>query len=589
MEENPQQNTIKKRSFALLRRHWTALALAVIVGGLCVAPPLYFALNSPNFASIQMMGADAEDHYAARINQVYEGFPTIGNTFLPQKEVPYILPGLGENIVATIGMALKLTAPEAVVFSKFIFPLIAALLAYALAYLLFNSRAAALIGTSFIMLGDGLISGPAAWLALLRGSSVNNSFLVYARPINPEISGILLFGGLIAIYLTFLANRQIKKPLGIISCGILTGASLYVSPYVFTFLVAAQVICFIYLILKRDRKRAISALIVGTITAIVIIPFFLNYLELIASPAYSDSVMRTGLIGSRALILGLWIPIMILCGIFFMPRRYKKSRVFFIVCALALLVVVNQQILTGKMIQPGHYHWYITTPLVGILIGMYVATFCQRFIKNRGLRYAAYFLIIAVIICNGVTTQINSYGPSSRGAIALQRYAPIFDYLNSLSTKEFVWANNDISTYISIYTHDDNANSPQALNYLIPKSYFVQRLFLNYRLRNINPKDVLATMKNERENVSSVIYALYWRDQKGSFGAIPDPEIDSLAAEYSREYAKPLEKVFSDLGITIIVWDKAGEPYWKIDSQSFAKKLYSSGTIDVYRVVVSGK
>jgi hypothetical protein len=589
VETIPSQNEIgsvdpKADHFPTLRVHWPALVLAIAIGIICVTPYLYFTLHAPGFAGVQMMGSDAEDHYTARINQVYEGYASLGNTYLPQKNTPYLQPGLGENIVANTGMLLSISAPEVNVLSKFIFSLIISLLVYILAYALFKSRAAALLGSAFVVLGDSLISGPTAWMALLHGSSVNNAFLTYDRPINPEISNILLFGALICIYFAFFNDRR-PRWYEFVICALLTGSSLYVSPFVFTFLVALQVLCFIRFLWHRDFRKALSIVAVGTVTAVVMIPFLMNYLALRASTSYADTMMRSGVVSSHALIVGYWIPIVLILVGFCLPQRYRnRARPFFILSMAALIILLNQQIVTGSIIQPGHYHWYITTPLVEILLGMYAALMCQLALKKRALRYGGYAACLAILIYNGMSTQVASCAQAYTGAVAVQRYAPVFDYLNRLQNRQYIWADKYISSYIPIYTDDDTANNRQTGNYLVPRSYFEQTVIIDYRLRGISPKDALAAMQKERGDISSIIYSLYWRDHAGSFEAIPDPIISSLAQEYINGYHRPLKSLLTDLGIHMIVWDRATDMDWNIASLPFVNRVFTSGTIDVYEI-----
>ncbi len=569
--------------FPTIRKHWAALILAIIVGILCVIPPLYFAHFEPNYAGIEMMGADAEDHYTARTNQALQGNYAISNTFQPDKSIPYILPGLGENITAIIAKVFVLSAAEATVLAKFLFPLIAILVIYYLGLIIFRSRKVGLISSAMVVLGDGLFTGASGWLALLHNVSINNSFLNYARPVNPQLSGILLFVGLIAIYLAFQANKKTKWYTGII-CGLVTGLTVYLSPFVFSFLVTVQVLCFVWLLIKKEFRRSVGVIISGIVSGIIVIPFLINYLRLIHSPLYVETSMRLGISTSHAPIIGLWVPIILICAFFFVPKRFTASRHFFITSGLALLILLNQQIVTGHVLQPGHYHWYITTPLAGILVAMYIVAFTDRFMTRNVLKYFACSIVLLILIYNGIQTQRFSYQNTLAGTITIQKYAPIMTYLNEQPGKQFIWADKYISTFIPIYTTTNVANNRQAPNYLIAKSFFERTILLQYRLRNIAPKYILATLKSERAEVSSIIYALYWRNEKGSFEAIPDEILESLAKDYTDEYSQPLSMIFKNLGITMIIWDKDVEPEWKISSLPFVKKVYVAGNIEVYTI-----
>ena len=109
-----------QRFFKTLTHHWLAVVLAALVGLICIAPYAYFALQ-PQYQGVSMLGQDAEEHYVARIHELYDGHGTTGNVYLPFKNEPYLIPPLGEIIVGVFGIAFFLTAAQAAVAAKFLF------------------------------------------------------------------------------------------------------------------------------------------------------------------------------------------------------------------------------------------------------------------------------------------------------------------------------------------------------------------------------------------------------------------------------------------------------------------------------------
>jgi hypothetical protein len=530
------------------------------------------------------MGADAEDHYLARIQEVRDGFPALGNTFLPDKNIQPLLPGLGENILGRMGDLLGLSTPDLSDVMKFVLPFIATLLMYTFGYVLLRSRAAALIGTSITMFGDTLVSGPAAWRALIHGTSASDSFLTYARPINPEVSGIIFFAALISILCVFFRDRAVRwyEPIGI---GVLTGVSFYVSPYVFSFLGMMLVLITLRALYERQWKRVLGAVGAGVIALCALIPFMLSYRSLVSNSSYNDTVHRFGLVVSHPPVFSAWVVIMLALALFGIPKRFSLARSFFLTAALALGILLNQQILTGHVLQVGHYHWYITKPLISFLIALYVVELSERLLGARKyVRYAAYAAGVALLCVNAGEVQIHSYLVHEPQTLAAQRYAPAMRFLGTLPTREFVWADEDLSRYVPIYTRHDVANDPQALNYLVPTSFFEDRLFINYHLQGIAPADVPTLMERERAQVSSAIDGIYWREQGGSFEAIPDPELASIKHAYTLTAHDSAVDIMARIGITLIVWDKAREPDWHIDMLSGAQEVFSAKGIRLYRM-----
>ncbi len=288
-----------ERILAVLKKHGIVLILAATVGALCIAPNLYARYSLQSYAGIHMIGSDAEEHYDARIQEVRDGFPTAGNTFLPNKKIPALMPALAENVMAFFGNLLRLSTADLAEYSKFAFPFLATIVMYAFGYLLVGSRPGALIGAATVLLGDNLISGPAAWKAFVYGGTYVSGFLTYSRPINPELSGILFFAALIFVIRAFFSGRVPRWYEGV-GIGILAGAAFYPSPYVASFVLCLVAVAGTVSIYQRDWNHVIAALAAGMTALVCLIPFALNYGAVLQSPSYADAAARLGAIPSHA-------------------------------------------------------------------------------------------------------------------------------------------------------------------------------------------------------------------------------------------------------------------------------------------------
>lgn len=565
------------------KSHYIAILLALGIAVAAIAPYAYFALTTPSYTGISMMGADAEDHYVARVKDVYEGHG-LGNAYLPNdKAQPYSIPGLGETLTAFIGKSTGLSAPQINILSKFIFPFLVALVLYILLYILFNSKRIALLSTSMVMLADGLTKGMGAWRLLLHASSASDGFMSYSRPINPEISSLFLFGALLVFYRTFYIKEQPSLAEALFT-GVLAGAALYVSPFVATFLCTLIAVSFFWFLYQRRFSATWYVVAIGAATLVTVIPFILNYAHLTTLPDYTGYSLREGLAHTRQFIVSSWLIILALLTLFAWPKRFSKARPFFATSIAALWLLTEQQMITGASLQPSHYHWYLTIPLVNIMLGMYVGIAIEFFIKQGWLRTAATAGILCVLFFNAVLIQTHSYQKNYPQALEAQQYAPLFAYLNA-NPPQSIWADTQLSQYIPIYTKSDTPNNLQVGNYVLPPHFLTERLFLSYRLRGIAAKDATTTMQKERTDVSSAIYALYWRQQTGSFDGMPDSILYALANEYASVYATmPLKTLFHNVEVTEIAWDRTKEPGWPIDTLPFVIKVYTSGTIELYKI-----
>ena len=499
-----------------------------------------------------MVGADSEEHYVARIQEVYEGFPAVGNVFLADKEKPYGAAGLGEIVVAWIGKVLGMSAVEVNVFSKFLFPFLIVLLIYALVYSLIGFKSSALIAAAAPILGYNLISETDSWLALLRGEAIDNLFLVFARPINPEVSSICLFAVLLLVYRGFYL-RSAPRLWEIIAVDAFTCSYLYISPYVFSFLGLLLLVSCLWFLYRRDYRLAVRMFAAGALALILLIPFLVNYFSLHESLDYAAFAMRTGVVTKHVFLLGFWIPLMALAVFFLWPKEHTQARIFLLTVFFAIFLVINQQVLTGLYLHPGHYHWYITKPLVAIMVGIYAGLVLENFFRSTRLYSILFAAGMGVLFYNAALWQITSYTQVYPVALAAQSYAPVFTYLNSLPDTQTIWTNDRLSLYIPMYTQHNTPSNHYVIYYLNPHEFYEKRAFLMYRLKGVTPTTILETMKQDRNDLSQRLFGMFIREDTGIPDAISEETFLDLEKKYKTFYARPYAEVFKDLGITMLL------------------------------------
>lgn len=429
------------------------------MGALCVAPYAYFAMT-PEYQGIALMGQDAEEHYLARIQAAYKGDYGMGNIFMPDKDVPYLMPGLGEVAVAQLGRISGMAAPTINIVTKMLFPAGIFLLIYGFAFSVGRSRSAALLAATAGMLGTAIMSNPHELLALMRGQSIVDG-ITWARPINPSMTGLVLFGSLWILY-----RLRDRKPstLEILALGSLIGLSLYLSVYTWSFLGVLLLMFFADALRQKDLPRSGRIFTAGALALAYAIPFFINFMQARAHPAYADISANLGVTTSHSPEIGLWLPVLLAIPVLLWPKRLASSRLFFVFCGASLLILLNQHVLTGFYLQPGHYHWYITKPLVGIVLALAGAEWLRLWIPQRA--YAPICaLAIAALFAHGVFAQKHFYANHAPEARDAQAYAPLFAYLRQ-EPRITVLASPLLSTYTAIYTSAYTPNHPYRIFYL---------------------------------------------------------------------------------------------------------------------------
>lgn len=563
----------------VLLRHWAALVLALIAA-LVVFTPTIMLWMEPEYQGIEMMMLDAENHYFARVQQVYEGDITIRSTFLRADATPYATPPLGEIIIAFFGKLFGLDAARAAVVSKPFSVAAIVLLIYAFAFSLSRSKSAALIATALPVFGYSLIAfSPAPLLQLFSGSSQGGPFLFFSRLVNSSISGLFLFGTLFIMYRTLFEHRTVTW-LGAGALGVLVGTSIYISPYTFSFLGVLLFLLWVWFLVRREQQLALHTFLAGVIALVLIIPFVLNTVQLSALPEYERLARFLGLIARREVVLGLLLPLMIVVVALLWPRQFSRpGRTFLLLAGAALVVVLNQQLLTGTMLQTGHYHWYITKPLAGIVAGLFAGFLITRYMTAYFARATTVFVLV-LLVYNSLGFLAPWYEETRAAALEQQRYGPLVLYLATLPQKEIVWADEEVSDFIPIYTAHGSPNSINLGSYPLPETYFDNRLFLEYRLRDVAPEDFEATIRHEGEHVGNRLWGVWLRELTGDPSAVPEESYAHLTAGYAAFYNQPFDEAFRALGITIVVTEHNFESR---AAYSFLQEVTTIGTFTVYR------
>lgn len=528
-----------------------------------------------------MMGADGEEHYLARMQELVEGHYAVGNAFAPPKEVPNVGPAGGEAVTLLVGIPFGLSVPQTVVVAKFLFPFLIALSLYALMLTLGVSRIAALCTTAAVLLANNMSSGPSQLLLLLQGIATSADFTPYARPVNPEVSGLWLVLGLLLFYRIFILQKS-RLWESVLLASILA-TSLYISIYIYSFLGMCVLVWCLWMLGRGEWRPAIHAMLVGLVGLVGAIPFLLNYYALIHAPHYSDTALRQGLIATHEPVVGLWIPVILLLSIFAWPQRFAKARAFFIVSAISVFLLSNQQVLSGVTLQVNHYHWYITKTLILLVLGIYAAYLLDQYITRRWMRWALWGAVSVLFFYNAVLIQYASWQKYLPQTITAQRYAPLLEYLHteSKNTAQAVWADRSLSSYIPLYTEADAPNNDYTMYYLVPQSYLEDRLIVEYRLRDISPKDALTKMQEERVDIAKRLFGIYWRDHAGSYENIPDTLLEQYAARYRASYKTPISQLLKSLGSTIVVHDNTKDA-WNLPSREFSKTKTIESRFEVY-------
>lgn len=568
---------------AAMKSHRIAILLALLVGLVSVAPQLS-VVRDAHYKGIQMFGTDAENQYIGRVNQaLYEDYSQGSFPVDPGKNY-YLAPKLGERLMALFAKIFNTRVIEINVALKFVGPVLLFFILYAWLLEMFSLRAIALIAPLFVILGINLLS-PTELLRLGALKASVDSFLPYTRPISPLISSLFLFLGLWGTY-RLAHEKSTPKTASVL--GILVGLSLYSYIFTYSFLVVVLGLSLLYFLIQRDWRKVKNSFIALAVSGIVVVPYLVNLLRARTDPDYLYMAARQGLVHTHAPILGGWVVVGFLALIFIWPRAYSNTKHYFLILFSALVVVLNQQLITGVRMQPGHYHWFTTKPLVAIIISVCMLYWLERVVSDNRWKTATVAVIGSVFFLNAIAIQAHSYSVNYPMYEKNQRYASLFTFLDTTyTTKMNIWANPDrevsypeLSFLISAYTHHNAAMVSD--NYSDSQNHVRDMLFLNYRLHGIDDKNILKTMQRDRDNVTTSLFGVYYRDMPGG-RQLSDSELQKLALVYNQFYAVPLGQVLRGLRINLIVEDTTANNF-RLDVFSFLSRVYDNDGLYVYEL-----
>lgn len=567
-----------------IKNHKWAIALAILTSLIVAYPQIYLRYDHADiYSGIDLIGAsDDESPWMSRVREVQDGYLSMSNPYFKDaKDDPYLIQPLGSAVIANTGKFIGLGINDTILFSRLFFTFILFLIVYGFILLATKEKLLSLSATAALLLGQSLF-GRGAILKLLAGSSPSTTFLTLMRPVNPTMTWIFLFGFLLFFWLFF---ERKQRRWGVLSA-IFLGLSFYDYFYTWTFLYAfcAALIGILILQKKWQDIKNIAAILLASLLAAI--PFFINLYRGMLWPTSQEVGDRIGLMDGRMPVITLLPALFFAAVLIFFPRQRKKRFVFFLALAAAPLIVLNQQIITGKALMISHYHWYMHVPLAIVVLAM---VFFLRFPQKwQMFKKSLAVLVIVASVFAGIFIQQSSYAAQQKRIVDNQKYGPLMDWFNENAAPEQVALSNGLTAKaIAIYTPLNVFYHPTSL-FLFggSESRLMDSLFLYYRLRGIGKEEARDVFFKERGAISVFLYGIYYRETLGSYDKIPDDAMGKVLRKYEETFslstAEYLRHMIAKYEVDFLVWDKKADPAWNLDQYEFLNKLATVGQFEIY-------
>ncbi|OGF62472.1 hypothetical protein A2926_01960 [Candidatus Giovannonibacteria bacterium RIFCSPLOWO2_01_FULL_44_40] len=529
------------------KEHYLIAVSGLLLTLLIEAPLLAFPFVSKNYQDINIPHFGTDSHfYLSRAQEALER-NNLGNAFLREgkdNQDAYFV--YNERALALLprvfGLADAVSAPTFYAIYNFagVFALI--LLIYFFTLQLAPGKLLAAVAAIFVVGGYHIAYKDFFYM----------DFNLYGRPIFPYLSSLALF-----LYLFFLVKSVNTDRVAYkISAGVLFGALFYVIFYGWTFVLALNGALFLFYLFKKDFARLKMIAQISAIGVSLGLYNFVKMLRFAASDIGSQSSYFNWAYHTHKPIFSKVTAAALALFLFF---YYKKKRDPNLILILGLIsafwIVLNQQIITGRVEQPAHYHWWFIVPLA-IISALYMLWVLLE--KYEWRRFLFGFILFAVF-AHSALGQYRSFWTTLPGKEYEQLYRPIIAELQKDPNSGVILAADDYLAYLfTIYTRHDLFWHTGATATVMPMSRFYDTLYV-YAYLSKNPladpsyKQIYQHIKGFESGLDYYDYI----SKATGVAEIIKPQIDA-------------NNLLKKYGVNYIVWDKNRNPEWDL---SFIKNL----------------
>jgi hypothetical protein len=447
-----------------------------------------------NWQGILPRGTTDSLYYYARMHEVADGHPLIGNPYVYENRDAVAPAQFLPDIVSAVPVLLGLPFNLAVMVNMFVWSLIFLILIYKLLRLELMPR----------------------WWAILW--SVISYISVYSFIAKPTVMQIVypVFLVFLIVVLKFLYEPHNRRMQFLLSA--VAAFSFYTYAYLSYFVFLTFAFVFFWYLSTRRFQELRALVISGVLTALMLVPFGIITAMQIGDPYHIELFRRLGLVYTHipaieAFYFGRWVVIgLVTIGLLwkFFSKDLPAGRqgdgarkVFWLATGLALLVGLVLNVITGVeftlaihigrfvrvwmviILGFGIYEWYMARLRVPEVTG-----------KNKQVKYIIVALFLFILIGGVLRTiprglEFFKYNDRGHGIADSQTYALPLKWLDLHEPEEsVVWTNDSIAQYIPIMTRHYPMFAPQTILHTIKAEDLETRYLLSRSLYVLTIEDL---------------------------------------------------------------------------------------------------
>lgn len=580
------------------RMHVFAFVLALLIGAIYAAPNVYHT-HTAGYQGIVMSSGPDETFYLSIINKSYESPSLVKDPFQYEyQRAPNPLQYFFvEFVLGKIGAVLHLPIDGLLQAMNFFFPALLTLVLYAFVYSVSGSRLAGLFASGAMLLGNEIVrlGGMTNILNTFFFHGQYGEFLNYSRPISPQVNSIFFF--LVFGFLLYLL-RNPRSKWAVVLSGVGLGLMAYTYLYFWAFLCALLGVMFLCGLVTRNWTLALSTIIAGVLSLVCAVPFLLANLPVIfhaTDSALTQAIPTHRIIIEKMILVPLFLYALIYIWAWWSGGigkigewafAFAKKYIFIFLLLIAGVIVSNQQVLTGKMMFQGHFHFYTNIPV--FLLSMSLLCFELLVFLRFRWRLLAVGATVVLLAWFSLGVQVSSYKAHSVESLRYQNLALIFAYLREQAPAQSVVLSDwDLSTRLTMYTQHFSYATSYDMTFEVPWERLVHDYFVMLALRGVTAdmvRDYMYQTDNRVELGRVLFIGTYWRDLCGTYGCFPDSVLENLIPRYKSFLAEPLAQNIHMYKINYLLWDKTADQDWRFGSIVSGAPIITSGDFELYEI-----